>query len=230
MFRHFQQTTQHHRVGVVLALALSALAWTNAPIRELGVVRSYGESAEIFDKSANLANLDKGVGYFLSRAIDTCRSNAAARGKSPQSIGSMGGSWLEWATLVALKEKKLVPAYWQAEFTKVPDNFNDVVLWSKEYGPVVISCKTSLRERYKQADLEALALRQFFPDAKFFLLTLDDDKKHVARTRRKITDKELLALQAIYDETNADELFAFLKTLTLTGAPDGVLRKAKTVR
>jgi hypothetical protein len=205
-------------------------ARTNSPVRALGIISSYGDSAEIFDKSANLADLDKSVGYFLSHTIDTCRSNAAAEGKSPQSIGSMGGSWLEWATLVALKEEKLLPAYWQAEFAKVPGNFNDVTLWSKEFGPVIISCKTSLRERYKQADLEALALRQYFPDAKLFLLTLDEDKKHLARTRKKIMDKELLALQAIYAEDNADELFAFLKTLALTAAPDGVLRKAKIVR
>jgi hypothetical protein len=222
------------RCSIILVLFFSAITvaveGTNAPLQKLNIVRSYGDSAEIFDRSTRVANLDKSVGYFLAHTIDTCRSNAAAQGKSPQSIGSMGGSWLEWVTLVALKEKKLVPAYWQAEFTKVPDNFNDVVLWSKEHGPVIISCKTSLRERYKQADLEALALRQFFPDAKFFLLTLDDDKRHVARTRKKVTDKELLALQAIYDEKNAEELFAFLKTLTLTPAPEGVLRKSKIVR
>jgi hypothetical protein len=212
-----------------LAAALCPAA-TNSPVRSLGIISSYGDSAEIFDKSANLADLDKSVGYFLSHTIDTCRSNAAAQGKSPSSIGSMGGSWLEWATLVALKEKKLLPAYWQAEFAKVPGNFNDVTLWSKEFGPVIISCKTSLRERYKQADLEAVALRQHFPTGKFFLLTLDADKKHLARTRKKITDKELLALQAIYAEDNADELFAFLKTLTLTESPRGVLYSGKVVR
>jgi hypothetical protein len=205
-------------------------AATNMPLRALDIVSRYGDSAEIFDSSINLANLDKGVGYFLSRTISTCRSNAAAEGKSPQSIGSMSGSWLEWATLIALKERKLLPAYWQAEFAKVPDNFNDVTLWSKEHGPVIISCKTSLRERYKQADLEAVALRQHFPNAKFFLLTVDADKKHVARIRKKIADKELLALQTLYDETNVDELFEFLKTLTLTAPDAKVLRRSAVVR
>lgn len=216
---------------IVCLLSLSvAAAATNSPVRALGIVSSYGDSARIFDESVRLADLDRGVGGFLSRTIDACRSNATARGKSPQSIGSMSGSWLEWATLIALREKHRLPAYWQAEFAALPGNFNDVMLWSKEHGPVIISCKTSLRERYKQADLEAVALRQHFPDAKFFLLTLDDDKPHVARTRRKIADRELLALQAIYDETNADELFAFLETLSLAAAPDGVLRRAKIVR
>ena len=205
-------------------------ASTNAPVRELRIVRNYGEAAEIFDHSVNLADLDKGVGYFFLWTIETCRSNATAQGRSPQSIGSMSGSWLEWATLIALKEKRLTPAYWQAEFAAVPDNYNDVMVWSKEFGPVIISCKTSLRERYKQADLEAVALRQHYPNGKFFLLTLDADKKHVARTRKKIGDKELLALQAIYADDNADELFAFLKTLTLAEPPKGVLRSGKIVR
>jgi hypothetical protein len=207
-----------------------AFGWTNAPVRELKLYKSYGDSAGIFDSSARLADLDRGVGVFLLRTIQTCRSNAAAQGKSPPSIGSMGGSWLEWAALVALKANGLTPAYWQAEFTSVPNNFNDVMVWSKEHGPVIISCKTSLRERYKQADLEAVALRQHYPDAKLFLLTLDEDKRHLARTRKKIAEKELLALQAIYAEDNADELFAFLKTLTLAEPPKGVLRSGKVVR
>ena len=216
-------------VGWLLCLAVVRGA-TNSPVRELGIVRTYGDTAEIFDHSVKLADLDRSVGYFLLQTIQTCRSNAAAQGKSPQSIGSMGGSWLEWATLIALKARGLTPAYWQAEFAAVPNNFNDVTLWSKEFGPVIISCKTSLRERYKQADLEAVALRAHYPDGKFFLLTLDADKKHLARTRKKIVDKELLALQAIYAEDNADELFAFLKTLTLVEPRQGVLHSGKVVR
>ena len=219
--------------GFVLFLWLSGRsvsAITNSPVRALGIVRTYGESAEIFDHAVNLSDLDRGVGYFLLHTIQNCRSNAAAHGKTPQSIGSMGGSWLEWATLIALKHKGLVPAYWQAEFVAVPNNFNDVTLWTKEHGPVIISCKTSLRERYKQADLEAVALRAHFTTGKFFLLTLDADKKHLARTRRKIAEKELMALQAIYAEDNVEDLFTFLKTLTLTEPDTTILRSGKMVR
>ena len=219
--------------GGLLLLSLtvvSVCAGTNAPLRELKLSKTYGESAAIFDQSVDLADLDKGVGYFLLHTVENCRSNAAAQGKSPSSIGSMGGRWLEWAVLVALREKKLTPAYWQAEFACVPNAFNDVLLWSKEYGPVILSCKTSLRERYKQADLEAVALRQHFPNAKFFLITLDDDKRHVARIRKKIANKELLALQAVYDEANVDQLFAFLKTLTLSEPDAKLLRSGRLVR
>jgi hypothetical protein len=207
-----------------------AFGWTNAPIRELKLYKTYSDSAQIFDKAVKLSDLNTGVGYFLQHTVNNCRSNAAAQGKSPQSIGSMGGHWLEWAVLIALKQKGLTPAYWQAEFTAVPRAFNDVLVWSKEYGPVILSCKTSLRERYKQADLEAVALKNHFPDGKFYLVTLEDDAQHLKRVRSKIADKEILALQAIYAADNADELFAFLKTLKLTEPDPKLLHSATVVR
>jgi len=215
---------------ILLFFCLSLQAAPNGPVRELDLFTKYNDSAEWFDTTVNVASLANGVGPFLKATVDGAAARAAKEGKSPQSIASMRGRWLEWATAVALKERKLVPAYWQAEFVAVPKNYNDALLWSKEHGPIVISCKTSLRERYKQADLEAVALRQHYPNAKFFLLTLDADKRHVASVRKKIAAKELLALHAVYDETNAEELFAFLKRLTLMEAPENVLRSGKAIR
>jgi hypothetical protein len=205
-------------VALFLAYQLSAVAaqWTNAPVRKLKFYKKYGDSAEIFDKTVNLTDLNQGVGYFLAHTVDNCRSNATVHGSSPQSIGSMGGRWLEWALLVALKAKSLMPAYSQAEFASVPNAFNDVLVWSKEFGPVVISCKTSLRERYKQADLEAATLRMHYPAGKFYLLTLDRDHKHIFRVRKKIKVGGIIALQSLYAEGIADELFASLKALTLS--------------
>lgn len=94
-------------------------------------------------------DLDKGVGHFLLTTINNCRQRSKAMGKSPQSIAGMSGNWLEYGVLIALKERQLLPAYWQAQFAAVPDNYDDMVIFSQEYGPVVLSCKTSLRERYK---------------------------------------------------------------------------------
>lgn len=222
------------RMNFLLVLLLAGIstanAVTNTPVRTLGLCKNYNDAAEIFDSVCPSGALTNGVGAFLKTAIEKSRATAVQRGKTTSSIGSMGGRWLEWATIIALKEKGLTPAYWQAEFVAVPKNFNDVLLWSKEYGPVILSCKTSLRERYKQADLEAVALRQHYPNAKFYIVTLDEDKRHLANIRKKIADKELLALHAIYDETNMDDLFAFLKTLTLTIVPDKTLRSGKQVR
>lgn len=214
---------------IAVLLALLSIGWTNAPVRELKLSKSSNEAAIYFDSTVNVAGITNGVGSFLKTTVETAAAKAAKDGKNPQSLGSMRGRWLEWATFVALKQHGVLPAYSQAEFAAVPHNYNDVLLWSKEHGPIVISCKTSLRERYKQADLEAVALRQHYPDAKFFLLTLDEDKRHVVSIRKKIDGKELLALHALYDETDADHLFSFLKTLTLIQAPDKVLRSGTIV-
>jgi hypothetical protein len=216
-----------YHAGMVLLLSLLLAA---GPVRDLGLYTRYGDTARTFDQTVQVAGITNGVGVFLKQTVDGCRQLAAKDGKSPQSIGSAAGHWLEWATIVALREQKLTPVYWQAEFAVVPKNFNDVLLWSKEHGPIVISCKTSLRERYKQADLEAVALRQHYPNAKFFLLTLDADKRHVATIQKKVAGKELLALHGLYDETNTDALFAFLKTLTLTEAPAQALHSGTVVR
>jgi hypothetical protein len=215
---------------LLLAVGPLASAATNSPVRELGIIASYGAAAQILDEVVQPATVTNGVGRFLQTTIDACRNRAAKLGKSPSSIGSMGGPWLEYSLLIALKERGLMPAYWQAEFAPVPNNYNDVMVWTKEHGPVILSCKTSLRERYKQADLEAVALRQHYPQAKFYLVTLDDDLKHLARTRQKIAEGELLALQAIYAPDNVDELFTFLESVTIIPAPAGALKSTKTVR
>lgn len=214
----------------MIPLFFLTLLLAGGPVRELGLYTSYGDTARTFDQTVQIAGMTNGVGPFLKQTVDGCRQRALKDGQSPQSIGSAAGHWLEWATIVALREQKLTPIYWQAEFAAVPKNFNDVLLWSKEHGPIIISCKTSLRERYKQADLEAVALRQHYPNAKFFLLTLDEDKRHVANIRKKVAGKELLALHALYDESNADELYTLLKSLTLTEAPEKALRSGTIVR
>src|SRR5258706_7813094 len=214
---------------LVLICVLDSLAATSSPVRDLGIVKKPGVSDAIFDEAVDLADLQKGAANFLLQSVEKCRALAAKKGKSPQSIGSMGGRWLEFALLVALKENKLTPAYWQAEFKEVPNAFNDVLLWSKESGPIVLSCKTTLRERYKQADAEALPAGKCYPNAKLYLVCLEDDANHLARVRKKIKDGELMALQFIYAADNADELFAFLKTQTLVAPPDNALRSGKVV-
>jgi hypothetical protein len=215
--------------GLMVSLA-PLLAQTTGPVRQLGITATYGISAQIFDEVVNLDDLEKGAGFFVATTLANCQKRAEQQGRSAQSIANLRGNWLEYALLLALKHHGLTPAYWQAQFNAVPNAYNDVMVWSTEHGPVIISCKTSLRERYKQADLEAVALKAHHPNAKFYLLTLDADKTHVARVRRKISEGEIIALQAIYDETNLDELVAFLKTLTLTEPPATTLRSAKAVR
>ena len=52
----------------------------------------------------------------------------------------------------------------------------DILLYSKVSGPICLSAKTSFRERYKQADLEAMALKNVHRISKSYLLTLSDEE------------------------------------------------------
>jgi hypothetical protein len=184
---------------------------------------------QLYHEVVNPDDLKKGVGYFVAQTDKLGRERATAQGKSANSIATLGGTWMEYSLMVALLQRGKSPLYWQAEFKELPNNFFDVVLFTKEHGPVVLSPKTSLRERYKQADLEALALKGLFPSSKFYLLTLDKDKRHIANITRKIGAGEVKGIVALYDETNMDELFKFLDTLTIVEPDAGVLRSGRRI-
>lgn len=89
----------------------------------------------------------------------------------------------------------------------------DLVLFSEEYGPIVLSQKTSLRERYKQADLEGMMLRQVHRKARSFLITNEGDK--VERYNQKIDNEEVLGIERFVNAfgKDLDELFFELKQL-----------------
>ena len=53
----------------------------------------------------------------------------------------------------------------------MPNADFDIVLYH-DMQPVALTVKTSLRERYKQADLEGMALKQVYRKAKSYLVTL----------------------------------------------------------
>ncbi len=179
---------------------------------------------QFYHAVVKLEDLNRGVGYFVAETDRRLRAHAATAGKSPQSIANLAGTAMEYSLLVALLERGKRPLYWQAEFQELPNNFYDVMFFTKERGPVVLSPKTSLRERYKQADLEALALRGLYPQSWFFLLSLDRDKKHIANIQRKITGGRVHGIVGLYDETNMDELFQQIEQLRVQPAPTGALR------
>jgi hypothetical protein len=206
---------------------------TNAPpplLIRLGIEPNESkEVARRFDAAANLDDLQKGVGHFVRETDRRLRERAAADGKSPQSIANFAGTAMEYSLLVALLQQGKKPLFWQAEFKELPNNFYDAVFFTQEHGPVVLSPKTSLRERYKQADLEALALRGLFPKSQFYLLSLDRDKKHIANVQRKIASGEVRGILALYDETNMDELFKKLEPLTAIEPAPGTLRSGRRI-
>lgn len=116
----------------------------------------------------------------------------------------------------------LQPLYRQAEVTYVNNARFDYLLWENALRPISISVKTSLRERYKQADLEAWALKSVHKGAENYLVTLSQGE--IATRQRKIEDgTEFSSLDSMYLATDPkfDGFVEYLKGLDF-GSPQNV--------
>ena len=94
---------------------------------------------------------------------------------------SLNGSIFEYLLLIVFLREGITPIYYQAKLTFVPNIDFDILFYNRKT-PVSVSAKTSLRERWKQADIEAMAMKYVHRKAQCYVLTLSE--KEVI-TRRK---------------------------------------------
>lgn len=135
---------------------------------------------------------------------------------------SLRGNIFERLVELIWLARGLFPFYTQATLAMVPNVRFDLVLFP-ESGldsetlsvtgptPICISLKTSLRERYKQAELEAAAARDVYRWSRCYLITLDAPAaKNVAQ---KIAHREVASLEAVL-LADTPEFDAFLDDLS----------------
>lgn len=94
---------------------------------------------------------------------------------------SVNGAVFEQLLVLCLLRENISPIYVQAKLAFVPNVILDIVLYNRKT-PITISAKTSLRERWKQADLEAIATKYVHRGAKCYLLTLSEKEVKTRRT------------------------------------------------
>ena len=94
-----------------------------------------------------------------------------------------------------LVEKSITPFYREAELQFIDNCRYDVILFEEERGVFSLSIKTSLRERWKQAEHEARLLRAVYPKSKNYLITLDENIP---------SDKTLIGLNDIISARTGD--------------------------
>ena len=144
---------------------------------------------------------------------------------------TMNGMAFELILACLLIKENLHPFYMSAEVQFVPNARFDLMFYSHEVGPIVLSAKTSLRERYKQADLESLALRAVYRRSKTFLVTLSETEAE--SVQRKIDSGDVTSLNACVVATSSqfDELVRELHSYTMMEAPVlPVVDKGRLVR
>jgi hypothetical protein len=113
----------------------------------------------------------------------------------------LNGSVFEIIIACSLLRLNIKPIYVQAKVVFVPNVNFDFLLYSKNIGPLSISAKTSLRERYKQADLEAVSLKYVHRKSKAYLVTLDIEEARVLIA--KLKNGDLLGIDDVIVATSS---------------------------
>ena len=128
---------------------------------------------------------------------------------------NLRGSVFELLIGSILVANGIKPFFTQAEVTYVNNARFDVLLWEDGWNPISLSIKTSLRERYKQAELEAWALNSVHRKSENWLITLSEDE--VLRRKRQLgAAKEYSYLRGLVLASSAefDEFILYLKGKT----------------
>jgi len=132
---------------------------------------------------------------------------------------TMNGVAFELILACVLIKEDLHPFYMSAEVQFVPNARFDLMFYTHEIGPIVLSAKTSLRERYKQADLESLALRAVYRRSKTFLVTLDENEARGVQSKIHSGDVTSLDRCVVATKPEFDDLIDELHTYKMIQAP-----------
>lgn len=137
----------------------------------------------------------------------------------PEGNNNLNGKIFEYILATLFVREDILPLYLSAKVAFVPNVIYDLMFYTTERGPICLSAKTSLRERYKQADLEAIALKYVHRKALSYLVTLEE--KEAKSVKAKIKTGDVIGLDnvvvATKDEFN--ELVLELKKYQFSEPP-----------
>jgi hypothetical protein len=143
-----------------------------------------------------------------SEYVDICWNKY----KSSSNLNSnLNGKIFEYILATLCIREKILPLYLSSKVAFVPNVIYDLMFYTKERGPICWSVKTSLRERYKQADLESIVLKNVHREALCYLITLEEYE--ASRVRNKINRGDIIGLDDVIVATSKefDELVKKLK-------------------
>lgn len=140
--------------------------------------------------------------------------------KHPEgSNNNLNGKIFEYVLATLFVREGLLPLYLSAKVAFVPNVIYDLMFYTTERGPICISAKTSLRERYKQADLEAIALKYVHRKALSYLVTLQEAEAKSVKAKIKSGDVIGLDNVVVATSNEFNELIEELKTFQFSEPP-----------
>lgn len=124
------------------------------------------------------------------------------------------GKVFEYILATLLVREEVLPFFLSAKVAFVPNVVYDIMLYTAERGPICISAKTSLRKRYKQADLEGIALKYVHCRSLCYLVT--NHEKEANSVRAKIKTGDVIGLDdVLYTiSDDFDNMISSLKVYT----------------
>ncbi len=130
---------------------------------------------------------------------------------NPERTNNLNGKIFEYILATLCIREGILPIFLSAKVAFVPNVEYDLMFYTNERGPICFSAKTSLRERYKQADLEAIALKYVHRKALCYLITVDENEAN--RTKEKIKRGDIIGLDKVIVATSNefDDLIGELK-------------------
>jgi len=137
----------------------------------------------------------------------------------PDRNSNLNGKMFEYILASLCIRESILPLYMSAKVAFVPNVIYDLMFYTTERGPICWSVKTSLRERYKQADLESIALKYVHRKALSFLITLNE--KEAFGVKNKIKKGDVIGLDNVVVATNQefDKLVLDLKSYKFEEPP-----------
>lgn len=180
-------------------------------LTDIGLVSTENMSSQVFE------NLFGETPFFkieYDKPSEYVKKYWDAFNKLPKGNNNLGGKFFELVIETIFLREGLMPLFSQANVAFVPNVDFDILLYRitdlQERIPISISVKTSLRERYKQADLEGFALKNVHRKAKCYLLTMDEDE--AKRVNRKILSGDVAGLDRVF-VCSSEEFNEFIASL-----------------
>ncbi len=132
--------------------------------------------------------------------------------RQPEVKISLNGKIFEYILAILFVRELILPLYLNAKVAFVPNVNYDLMFYTTERGLICISAKTSLREIYKQADLETIALKYVHRKALSFLIKLEE--KEARSVKEKIKSGDVIGLDKVVVATSYEfkELVEELKS------------------
>lgn len=187
---------------------------------ELGIIKqsASGNAYKVFEKHFENLTLDT---YQESKTLPSqFISKNWTSLKSGQNVdrGSLG-KYFEYLIALTLYLEGIAPFYTYAIVPLVPNVEFDLLMYEQDRGPIVLSIKTSLRERYKQADLEALALKTVFKKAVTYVITMEANEAAVQQAKLERGEMHALEEFVLATSPKFDSFIENLRRRNLIEAP-----------